>query len=103
MLKKLPKSFTLVLRDGALGDEFPKGSIGYFERYEPGVVEPIEGKGVLVSDREGNPCVRIYEFQRAGQWRAVAHAKGYGALESERDGLTILAVMLGGFWRQPAQ
>ncbi len=99
----LPRSFTLVIRDGALGDEFPRGSVGYFELYEPGVVDPMEGKAVLFGDREGAPFVRLYEVQRGTSWRAVAAAKGYAPMDSEQDGLTILAVMLGGFWRPPTR
>ncbi len=102
-VESVPKSFTLVLRDGALGDDFPRGAVGYFEKYEPGVVEPIEGKGVLFVDREGAPFVRLYEVQRGSTWRAVAAAKGYAPMDSEQDGLTLLAVMLGGFWRPPTR
>lgn len=99
----VPEKFTLVLRDGALGDDFPRGAVGYFERFQPGVMEPMEGKGVLFRDKSGGLFVRLYEVQRDSQWRAVAAVKGYAPMESKKDGLTLLAVMLGGFWRPPSQ
>ena len=94
MSSKLPKNFTLELRDDALGDLAPKGSIGIFETGR----EPAPNKGVLFVDREGVPHLRIYEVHSGKRWRAVAKTAGFAALDSETDGLTVLAVMVGVKW-----
>lgn len=93
----LPKSFSLRLRDDALGGMFPRGSIAIFETG----IEPIDGRGVLFTDREGEAYVRNYQLRRGAHWLAIAApeaAAKYAPLDSEVDGLSIVAVMVGAKW-----
>lgn len=50
---------------------------------------------MLVSDNEGKPYIRLYVEGRQGHWEAHAVAPGYGPMEKEADGLTLLAVLVG--------
>jgi len=91
----LPERFDLVLRDDALGEQGKKGEIGKFST----IARPIEGRGVLFTDRDRNPYVRIYQLRTVGRWAAVsANPQAYGTLDSEQDGLQLLAVMVGLQW-----
>ncbi len=91
----LPERFDLVLRDDALGEQGKKGEIGKFST----IAKPIEGRGVLFADRDGNHYVRIYQVRTIGRWAAVsANPQAYGTLDSEADGLQLLAVMVGLQW-----
>lgn len=57
-------------------------------------VQPRPGDGVLVSDSSGGVYFRIYRAGRADRWTAVALNPAYGPdLDSERDGLRVLAVL----------
>ena len=95
MSTQLPPVFGLVLLDDAMSPDYQRGGLMRFSttrRVEPGRV-------VLVADSKGNPYVRKYQLHRAEHWRAVATNPDYGSLDSEIDGLKVLAVMTG--WDMP--
>ena len=98
MTGTLPESFTLVLRDDSLGDQGAKGNIAEFSTK----VAPIEGRGVLFKDQEGNTYVRIYQVRRGKHWVAISRSSAYAPLDSEADGLEVMAVMVGVKWAWPA-
>ena len=56
---------------------------------------PKPGDGVLVADRLGNAYFRLYRLNRPGHWEAYATNDAYRPLDSERDGLVVLAVLVG--------
>src|SRR6218665_1313057 len=95
MSLSLPERFTLVLRDDALGDQGARGHVAEFST----TVDPIEGRGVLFKDKDGNTYVRIYQVRRPGHWRAISSSSSaYAPLDSDADGLEVLAVMVGVKW-----
>lgn len=61
--------------------------------------QPRAGDGVLVRDDDGNHFFRIYRERRPGHWEAAALNPAFQALNSERDGLHVLAVMTAVFQR----
>lgn len=85
------KPFRLTVQDGALGPLIYAGCIA---RFEPGR-QPEPAWPVLVRDRHGDHYLRYYQAGAGGRWQAVATAPGYMALDSEADGLIIVAVMRG--------
>lgn len=90
----LPSRFQLQMRDDSM--------TGFIERDEwvicSRTAKPRVGRGVLVADRHGNYFVRLYEERRPGLWFATAKKAGYQALESEADGLRIVAAVLGSYF-----
>lgn len=94
MTADLSQPFELVVEDDALGPDISKGCIA---RFDP-AREPAPGRPVLVRDASGQFHLRDYEAGPSGRWRAVARARGFRPLESESDGLTLVAVMKGYDW-----
>jgi hypothetical protein len=86
----LPRLFVVAVPDDALAPSTPKGTPLIFSSD----AKPEPGVGVLVADRDGTPYVRRYAQGRSGAWLAQAEG-AYITLESERDGLQILAVATG--------
>ena len=97
LVQALPRHFQLVLRDDAMAPEFPRGCVVTFSTVE-GAPRPRDA--VLVEDRDGGVHFREYEAGRGDQWRAVALNSGFQALESERDGLRVLAICMGRWGRR---
>ena len=54
---------------------------------------PRPGDGVLVADRAGNTYFRLYRVGSVGRWTATAMNPAFHELDSERDGLSLLAVL----------
>lgn len=87
----LPPQFTVVMPDEALAGRVPSGTVLVFSTQ----AKPEPGVGVLVKDRDGRRYIRRYAEGAGGAWQAQATNSAYVTLESERDGLKLLAVMTG--------
>lgn len=87
-LGEVPEWFTLEMPDDALAPDAPRGAKMIFQRSTEGVA----GKAALVEDRDGERHVRWYTVVRGKHWLAKATGSGYVDLDSERDGLRVLAV-----------
>ena len=86
--------FQLVVPDDALGPIIYQGCIA---RFDPAGT-PRPGWPVLVRDRSGAYYLRDYIAGPAGRWKAVARTHGFAPLDSEADGLIVVAVMKGFDW-----
>jgi transcriptional regulator with XRE-family HTH domain len=95
MTEDLPSTFAMQLRDDAMAPLFVKGGVVRFSTSKT----PAPGKYVLLADRDGNTYFREYRATRGAQWQASALNPSYQPLDSERDGLTVLAVATG--WDLP--
>lgn len=87
----LPGVFLLTVPDNAMADRVLKGHIARFNKH----LDPRAEDGVLVEDRAGKWHIRIYSPGAEGRFSALAKNPAYQPLESERDGLTVLAVLVG--------
>lgn len=83
----LPEQFTASVPDDALMPGTPRGTMFVFETGAP----PVPGSAVIVKDAAGRLYMRRYA-EGIGQWLAQATNSAYATLESERDGLTVVAV-----------
>lgn len=90
LMGDLPATFELELLDDAMGPDFPLGSIVRLSTK----AQPKAGWPVLVVDKDGNAYLRDY-VQGRGGFTATARARGYKALDSDADGLRVLAVLSG--------
>lgn len=89
----LSAPFELPVIDDALA---PDLYVGCVIRFDPVSERPAkEGWPCLVRDSSGRFYVRDYEVGPGASWRAVARRRGFAPLESERDGLVVVAVMKG--------
>lgn len=86
----LPELIRLAVPDDALPDEAPLGT----ELIMSTTAAARRGDIVLVRDRAGGLYLRLYAEGRAGGWRAVTPRRDdvYLSLDSEADGLTLVAV-----------
>lgn len=88
----LPARFVFALEDDAMGEFGRAGTHAVFHA----ATEARVGAGVLVRDRAGQLHVRRKAQGRdTGHWLAVAPNPVYRALDSEADGLELLAVWRG--------
>lgn len=87
----LPRRFRVALPDDSMA---PKVRAGDMVEMETGV-EPRPGDGVLVVDDTGRVHLRVYRVRKPGRWEAHAINDAYQPLDSERDGLQVLAVLTG--------
>lgn len=85
--KELPACFVAEIPDGALTGKFEQGTRVVFEVG----AAPKVGAPVLVADRDGQRWVRIYGNVRGDRWQALATGLGHVSLDSEADGLVVLA------------
>lgn len=89
---ELPARFVFALEDDAMGDFGRAGTQVVFESAR----EARPGAGVLVRDRDGQLSVRRKAQGRSqAHWLAVAPNGVYRSLDSEADGLELLAVWRG--------
>jgi hypothetical protein len=91
---ELPQNFSLPLVDDALGEQGAVGDIGIFRLG----IEPVQGRGVLLRDRDGGYHVRLYQVRRGTHWLAVSKSEKFATLDSDADGLEVIAVMVGVKW-----
>lgn len=90
----LSQPFELEVVDDALGPDIYRGCVA---RLDPNR-QPEAGRPVLVRDRTGAYYLRDYETAANGRWRAVARQRGYAPLDSEDDGLQLIATCRGFDW-----
>lgn len=86
---QLAQIFWTTLPDDSMAPRAPEGKRVCFDR---GLV-PRPGDGVLVRDAHGGVHFRKYVAGAPGRWSAVALNPAYDPLDSERDGLQVLAVL----------
>ena len=87
---ELPRLFWVALPDDSMAPRAPAGRLICFDTGLP----PRPGDGVLVSDRDGAIYFRIYRVAAGGHWTAHAiNSQAFHDLDSERDGLRVLAVL----------
>lgn len=86
--------FELEVIDGAFGLDIPPGCV---MRMDPKRA-PRAGWPVLVKDKHGKHYLRDYQQAPGGRWQAVARARGFALMDSEEDGLEVVAVMKGVDW-----
>lgn len=86
--------FELEVIDGAFGSEIPPGCI---MRMDP-LRAPRAGWPVLVKDKHGHHYLRDYQQGAGERWQAVARVRGFAPMDSEEDGLEVVAVMKGVDW-----
>ena len=87
----LPEVFRVEVPDDAMADRVLKGHLVKFST----TAQPRAGDGVLVEDSAGTWFFRLYSPGAQGRFSAVAKNPAYQTLDSERDGLTVLAVLVG--------
>lgn len=87
----LSPKFDSAAPDDSMAPRVRTGQIVTFDS----TLQARTGDGVLVVDADGNPYLRIYKERRPGVWEAHAENPAYLPLESERDGLRVLAVVVG--------
>lgn len=88
---ELPVRFVVAMPDDALLPTIPRGMELVFERSGT----PYPGVGVLVADSGGRKYIRRYAEGHQGRWLAQASHTAFVTLDSELDGLELLAVMVG--------
>jgi phage repressor protein C with HTH and peptisase S24 domain len=86
-----PETFSVRVLDDSMAPLLRSGHLVDFSRS----LTARAGDVVLVSDSQGHWFVRTFVQRRPGVWLAVASNPAYQALESERDGLVVLAVFTG--------
>jgi phage repressor protein C with HTH and peptisase S24 domain len=91
MTNALPDLFSVSLPDESMAPRARKGDVIRFGRH----IDPRPGDGVLVQDAEGRWYFRLYRERRPGDWEAHAINPAYQSLDAQRDGLILLAVLVG--------
>jgi len=86
----LPPHFRVQMPDDAMAPRVRAGTFVTFDR--DATARP--GDGVLVRDKSGAVHLRIYRTGRPGDWEAHADNNAYQPLDSRRDGLEVLAVLV---------
>lgn len=89
MNKDLPPRFRVAAPDDSMAPRVRAGEVLEFQTGLP----PRPGDGVLVQDDAGHFYFRLYRERRPGHWEAHAISDAYQALDSQRDGLRVLAVL----------
>lgn len=87
--ESLPEVFELSAPDASMAPKVPQGTLVKLERR----LTPRPGDGVLVRDREGHHYLRVYREKRPGHWEAYAINEAYSPLDSQADGLVVVAVL----------
>lgn len=87
---ELPRTFRICIEDNSMEPRVKPGAWVHFNSRE----KARPGDGVLVRDRTGRVHFRVYRAGRPGHWLAYAENEDYDPLESERDQLEVLAVLM---------
>jgi len=88
LMKPMPSTFHLSVRDDALAPELRRGDIVEIDTTIP---TPSPGDIILCADA-GSFFLRIYTERRPGDWSAGAINPAYEAMHCERDKLRIIGV-----------
>ncbi len=91
MTDALPDLFSVSLPDDSMAPRARKGDVIRFSRH----VDPRPGDGVLVQDMAGRWYFRLYRERRPGEWEAHPVNDAYQPMDAQRDGLVLLAVLVG--------
>jgi len=89
--EKLPATFRVAIPDDSMHPRVRRGDVLEFDTRET----PRTGDGVLVRDAGGTLFFRIYRQAKPGAWEAHPIHPDYLPLQSDRDGLTVVGVMVG--------
>lgn len=92
----LPAVYTLEVLDDSMAPLLNPGDRAEFDRT---AAISSSRRRVLVRDNAGNHYIREYRERRPGIWQAVALNQAYLPLDSEADGLQVVAVMVGVKWK----
>lgn len=94
----LPARFRVRVPDDAMVlDDPPSMRTGDWAEFVPATgAQP--NQVVLLRDRDGNVYIRRYMLRRPGHWVAVARHSGYAPMDSQADGLEVLALQVGAGW-----
>jgi hypothetical protein len=87
----LPAVFRVAMPDDSMAPRVRRGDIVRFSRD----AQARPGDGVLVSDAQGQLFFRVYRQAKPGAWEAQPLNDAYTALHSDRDGLRVVAVLVG--------
>ena len=91
---ELPQKFEAAAPDDSMIGKVRKGQNVTFQSVQGGI-EPNGGDGVLIADAAGNCYIRIFKPRTPGHWEAHATPQsGYLPLDSIKDGLQVLAVVV---------
>lgn len=85
----LPHIFRIAAPDDSMAPQVRAGQIVEFTTG----IEVKPGDGVLVSDSAGATYFRLYRVRRADHWEAHPLNDAYRPLDSQLDGLIVLAVL----------
>jgi hypothetical protein len=91
MSTDLGDEFETALPDNAMAPDAPKGARCIFVTG----IEPQAGDWVLAFDADGNYYCREYRLLKPGRWELHAMNSAFLPLDSERDGLEVVAVFDG--------
>jgi phage repressor protein C with HTH and peptisase S24 domain len=90
-VERLPDLLEATLQDDSMEPRFHAGQRVRFDKR----VQPKPGHGVLVADRAGRCFFRKYGGGLPARWKAHPLNDAYEPLDSERDGLQLVAVLTG--------
>lgn len=85
----LPEEFRIEAPDSALSPRLEAGQLVTLDRR----LTPRRGDAVLVEDTAGGRHLRLYRPTIGGAWQAAALDADFPPMLSDRDGLTVLAVL----------
>lgn len=91
MQRELGVEFQTVMPDASMAPAVPKGATVILVTTHA----PEPGDFVLLADALGHHYLREYRVVRPGHWQAHAMNPAFLPLDSERDGLRVLAVFEG--------
>ena len=96
-LEPLPTVFCAAIPDDAMAPEFPKGCTVLFSTTE-GPARPRDA--VLVRDQQGNLYFREFQQRTPQHFMAAATGGGVLPLDSQTDGLAVVAICVGKWGRR---
>lgn len=91
MLHPLPPRFDLPAPDDSMVPRIAAGDVVSFSTE----LQARPGDGVLATDQHGHLYIRLYRQRTPIAWEAHALNDAYQPLHSDRDGLRVLAVLIG--------
>ena len=87
----IPQQFRVAMPDDSMAPRVRRGDVMEFDAAET----PRSGDGVLVRTEDGALLFRVYRQALPGAWEAHPVNPDYLPLQSQRDGLRVVAVMVG--------
>lgn len=91
LMEAVLRQFRVAMPDDSMAPRLRQGQVARFDRD----LEARPGDAVLVQDDHGRTYVRMYRERRPGLWEAHPVNDAYQSLDSERDGLQLVAVLTG--------